>query len=184
MTSTTPSHDGKLIELEGDRVGVRFERQLANTPERVWRAITDEEDLEHWFPARIEGNLSKGAELSFPFREGEAPTETGRVTEYDPPRLLAYTWGDEDLRFELEAADGGCLLRFTHALLRENSAKTAAGWEVCLANLEAALAGGEPGELPEAKWTELHDSYAAEFGVDPEIGHRALREHRAARESG
>jgi len=27
--------DGRLIEVEGDRVGVRFERRLAHPPERV-----------------------------------------------------------------------------------------------------------------------------------------------------
>jgi uncharacterized protein YndB with AHSA1/START domain len=179
---TEQRRQGELVELGRDRVGVRFERRLSHPPERVWRAITDADDLEKWFPSRIEGEFAEGAELSFPFREGEYPTETGKVTECDPPRVLAYTWGDQDLRFELEPDGDRCLLRFTHAVPREDTAKTAAGWEVCFANLEAALVGREPGEFPDEKWIEVHDAYAAEFGVDPAIGHEALREHQAKNE--
>ena len=110
MTARTDQgRDGKLIELEGDRVGVRFERRLTHPPERVWRAITEPEDLEKWFPARpeIAGERRVGAELQFTYPEGSEPPETGEITEHDPPRLFAFTWrssGRESqlLRFELE----------------------------------------------------------------------------------
>lgn len=29
------------------------------------------------------------------------------ITEYDPARVLAYTWGDQQLRWELRPAVGG-----------------------------------------------------------------------------
>ncbi len=41
MTST--ARDGELVDLEGGKIAVRFERRLAQPPERVWRAITDAE---------------------------------------------------------------------------------------------------------------------------------------------
>lgn len=188
MTARTDQgRDGKLIELEGDRVGVRFERRLAHPPERVWRAITEPEDLEKWFPARpeIAGERRVGAELQFTYPEGSEAPETGEVTEYDPPRLFAFTWrssGRESqlLRFELEPEEDGCRLVFTHELPRPDTAKVAAGWQLCLDDLETALAGGDAGTFPDGRWVELHESYAEQFGVSPESGRQALRERQEA----
>jgi uncharacterized protein YndB with AHSA1/START domain len=178
MTSTT--RDGELIELDGERVGVRFERRFDHAPERVWRAITEPEELAAWFPDTIEGQFAPGAEVTFPkFEEMDLPA-TGEVTEFDPPRLLAFTWGPSVLRFELEADGEGCRLIFTDSLPREEAAKNAAGWEVCLEHLEASLADKEPAEPPEDHWSELHERYAERFGVDPEVGRRAMREYRSA----
>jgi uncharacterized protein YndB with AHSA1/START domain len=177
LEMTTHMRDGRLIET-ADGVGVRFERRLAHPPERVWRAITDPDDLAAWFPDTIEGEFGPGAEVRFPkFAEMGLPA-TGTVTEFDPPRLLAYTWGTSALRFELEPDGDGCRLVFTDFLPREESAKNAAGWEVCLENLEARLAGADAGEPPEADWSELHEHYASRFDVDPEVGRRAIREYK------
>jgi uncharacterized protein YndB with AHSA1/START domain len=175
MNST--ARDGELVELEGDKVAVRFERHLAHPLERVWRAITDPEDLAAWFPDTIEGEFGPDAEVRFPkFIEMGLPS-VGKVTEFDPPRLLAYTWGPSELRFELEPDGDGCRLVFTDTLPREETAKNAAGWEVCLQDLEARLAGTEPTGLSEDHWSELHERYAERFGVDPEVGRRAMREY-------
>lgn len=178
--TTTARNDGTLFEA-GDRAGVRFERRLAHSPERVWAALTEPELLDGWFPARVEGSFEVGAELRFPFPKGEAPTETGTVTECDRPRLLAYTWGAQLLRFELEPDGEGTRLRVSHELPREETAKVAAGWEVKFDELAAVLDGGPRPEFPEEFWTVLHERYAAEFGVDPEVGRRALEEVKRAR---
>jgi uncharacterized protein YndB with AHSA1/START domain len=178
MTSTT--RDGELVELEGDRVGVRFERRLAHPPERVWRAITEPEELAAWFPDTIEGEFAPGAEVKFPkFVEMGLPA-IGRVTEFEPPRLLAFSWGTSDLRFELEPDGDGCRLVFLDSLPREEAAKNAAGWEVCLGDLETMLAGERTAKVQEDRWSELHEHYAEQFGVDPEIGRQAMREYGSA----
>src|SRR5262245_33481822 len=172
----TSKRDGRLIEVDGARVGVHFERRLPHPRERVWRAITHPDDLAAWFPDTIEGKFGPGAEVRFPkFAEMGLP-DTGKVTEYEPPRLLAYSWGTSTLRFELEAEGDGCLLVFTDTLPREESAKNAAGWEVCLDRLEARLAAA--GEPSEEDWSELHEHYASRFEVDPEVGRRAMREYK------
>ena len=179
----TPERDGILTQLDG-RDAVRFERRLGHSPERVWRALIEPKDLEAWFPAAIEGDLSTpGAELSFPFRDREAETQRGEVLESDPPRLLAFTWGGQTLRFELEADGDATRLAFTHALPREEAAKVAAGWQLRLAILEARLAGDEAPEFGQDRWIELHEGYADQFGVDPEEGRRALREREKAMEA-
>ena len=184
MTSqTTPERDGQLIKAE-EGAAVRFARVLAHSPERVWRAITDREELRRWFPALIEGELeTEGAELSFPFPHGEGPTEPGQVLTVDPPKLLAYTWGEQELRFELEPVGDGCRLTFTHTLPLEETANVAAGWHACLDEL-AALVDGRPAADPEEdRWSDLHEGYAEDFGVDPEVGRRAIESYKEAVES-
>ena len=181
MTSTR--RHGELIELAGGKVAVRFERRLAHPPERVWRAVTEPEELAAWFPDTIEGEFAPGAEVRFPKFAEMGLRSVGTVTEFDPPRLLAFTWGTSALRFELEPDGDGCRLVFTDTLPREESAKNAAGWEVCLANLEARLAGEQPREFPPEHWSELHEGYASSYGVDPEIGRQAMREYGKAEAS-
>jgi uncharacterized protein YndB with AHSA1/START domain len=184
---TAHTHDGQLIDVDKDRVGVRFERRLAHPPERVWRAVTETEELAKWFPARPEigGERRVGAELTFTYPEGEEPPESGEITEWDEARLFAFTWrssGRESqlLRFELEPDGDGTKLVFTHELPRSESAKVAAGWQLCLDDLELALAETPRSEFPEGRWVELHEAYAEQFGVSPEPGREALRERQAA----
>ena len=99
--------------------------------------------------------------LTFPFREGGAPTLTGRVLECDEPRALAFTWGEETLRFELTyEPSGGTHLTLTDELAAGFAARNAAGWDECLARLEGAAAG--PG------WKARFDHYAAAF--EPVLG--------------
>jgi uncharacterized protein YndB with AHSA1/START domain len=184
MTTETMERDGRLIKV-GDHHGVTFERRLAHSPERVWKAITDRAELRSWFPAEITGDLSTaGAELTFAFREDEWPSDTGEVTESDEPRVLAFTWGEQSIRYELEPDGDGCRLTFTHLLPFDETAKVAAGWQLCFVSLEQHLAERPIGEFDEDRYTDLHDGYAEEFGVDPEIGRRSLEDRRRAEDGG
>jgi uncharacterized protein YndB with AHSA1/START domain len=123
-----------------DRPTLHFERRLEHPVAKVWRAISDPSELAHWFPSRVEGEIRAGGRLSFHFEDMplDAPTTmAGTVTEVDPPRVLAFYWGADHLRFELEPLDaGGCLLRFTVVLDTEDkAARDAAGWHQCLDGL-------------------------------------------------
>jgi uncharacterized protein YndB with AHSA1/START domain len=94
-----------------NRPALRFERRLAHPVDVVWRAITESDELEHWFPSKVEvETLRPGAEMTFRFEhmplEGAPTTITGRVTEFEPPRLFAFYWGADHLRFELEPVSG------------------------------------------------------------------------------
>src|SRR4051794_41670919 len=99
--------DGRLEEHEG-RWRLRFERRLAHSPERVWRAITEPDDLRAWFPFDIDGERAAGAPLRFVFREGEAEPFEGRMVDFDAPRALELECGGgERVRPEVGADGGG-----------------------------------------------------------------------------
>ncbi len=167
------------LETAGDRHILVFERRLAHSVERVWRAITEPDELGQWFPGVPRWTLEPGASFDV---EGDAGGR-GRIVEVAAPRLLAFDWGDDRLRFELREDGDGCLLTFTHAFgNRTLGAQTAAGWDLCLDRLDALL-GGAP--LPEAdsleRWPDLHERYAEHFGIDPQVGRKAFAEHPTQR---
>ena len=111
--------------------------------------------------------LSAGAEMRFEFEDMplDAPsTMTGRVTEFDPPRVFGFTWGEDHLRFELDPVDGetGCALRLTVALgTRDKAARDAAGWHVCLDRLERFVAGEDGPAVTgvDGDWRALYEEY-------------------------
>lgn len=144
-----------------DRPALRFERRLAHPIEAVWSSVTEPGELAHWFPAEVTVDLRVGGRMSFAFADEAFPPSGGEVTECDPPRRFAFSWGEEHLRFELEPAGDGCLLRFTHLLsARDQASRDASGWHVCLDLLEQRLDGAET-EGPGTEMTpELRELYA------------------------
>src|SRR5205085_289579 len=55
------------LHTSDGRPMLRFERRLEHPPERVWRAITEPEELAHWFPAQVEIDLRPGGAMKFSF---------------------------------------------------------------------------------------------------------------------
>jgi hypothetical protein len=104
----------------------------------------------------------------------------GEIAELDPPRLLAYTWGPEQFRFELQPDGDGCLLVFTHVFDdRTLGVQQAAGWEIYFNRLDAHLAGEFLSEEDAHEGVaQLHERYAKSFGLDPEIGRRTFAQQR------
>lgn len=148
-----------------------FERRIAHPPERVWAAITEPDQLEHWFPSevRFEGPVESGTPITFTFRqqvlEDQPMTMTGEIKTIEPPRRLVFSWGEDELEFELEPTEDrkGCLLRFAVALDdREKAARDGAGWHVCLDRLELGLTQtptDAPGSEPTNEWREHYEEY-------------------------
>ena len=145
------------LESADNSYRLRFERRLDHSPERVWRAITEPEELAHWFP----------------------PGEELQVTESEPARLLAGTWYGDELRFELRPEGDACVLVFTHTFAeREKAARDAAGWDRVFVRFDALLRGEPMSEKESLEgWSEVHERYAADLGVDPELGRQALADH-------
>lgn len=156
--------DGQLVQI-GDRWQLRFRRRLAHPSEKVWRAITEPEHLQRWFPDRVVGDMTVGAALRFEMSNGES--FPGEVLACDPPKALELRWGTDVLLFEIEPDGDGCVLTL-HDTITEvgKAARDTAGWHVCLDKLEHGLASTSPTWTDGARWKELHAGYVAAFGPE------------------
>ncbi|MFF1612028.1 SRPBCC family protein [Amycolatopsis sp. NPDC058278] len=158
------------LQTDGERPVLRLERRLKHAPEKVWHAVTDPAELEHWFPAKVAVELRAGGEIRFTF-PGADDTTTGRVVTADAPREFTFVWNDDTLRWLISPDGDGSLLEFTHTFGRGDPAiaklaggRTAAGWDVCLDALAARLAGQDFAQPQQ--WHERMASYVEEFGLD------------------
>ena len=158
--------NGRLEETDGT-LQLRFERTLAHPPEKVWRALTEAEHLDAWFPTTIEGDLRAGAELRFQHRYRDLPPMEGEMIACEPPSVLEFRWGPDTLRFVLEPDGAGTRLTLTDTLEElGKAARDGAGWHVCLDQLAIHLDGEEPAWTSVERWTEVHPAYVEEFGPE------------------
>lgn len=134
----------------------RIKRVLPGPVERLWTYITDPEKRQKWFGAGLM-EMRVGGQVGLQFRfnqlssEKTSPEETnecdlnGRVTQWEPPRLLSYTWGAEsnssEVTFELFPRGQDVLLVITHRRLgdRGTMISVASGWHTHLGLLSDHL---------------------------------------------
>mgnify|MGYP002620079328 CR=1 FL=1 len=151
---------GKVIG-EG---AVRFERLLPGPIERVWAYLTESEKRGKWLAkGGMELRVGGKVQLDFlhknltphsePIPERFKSMENGSgfagtVTQCEPPRLLAYTWGGDtsEVKFELTPQGERVLLVLTHTHLRDRGEMTnvASGWHTHLGILEDNLSERTP----------------------------------------
>ena len=145
---------------------MRLERRLADPPSVVWHALTDREQLRvfPWFPCDVVvagGRWEVGAAITFHFApEVMEMTLSGEVITVDEPNELAFSWGDDVLRFELSAADGGTRLILTDELPPSTAARNAAGWDTCLDQLVGLSPSSEA-------WQPRFEVYVDGVRADP-----------------
>jgi uncharacterized protein YndB with AHSA1/START domain len=153
--------EASLIVTSNRKPVLRFERFLPRPLDEVWQAITDPTEMLAWFPTRIEiDEWEPGATLLHHFEDQSLEPLTGTVIEYDRPHRLAFTWGEDTIRFELTADDGGTRFVLTDELAAAQAARNAAGWDVCLDRLvEGAV---------KHDWTSRFRHYRAEY--EPLLG--------------
>jgi uncharacterized protein YndB with AHSA1/START domain len=155
---------------------LRIERRLKHSPQRVWRAVTEPDELSRWYPFRAETVEPRvGGRIRFDV--GPAGKVDAVITEHEPPRVFAFRVpageitpggreGDNLIQIELRPEPGdGCLLVFTHTFVDLPAAASyAAGWQTCLDALELVL-DGRPVEPADVS-VELHERYVEKFGLD------------------
>jgi uncharacterized protein YndB with AHSA1/START domain len=150
---------------DGGRPSVRFERTYSHPIERVWTAITDPVELRSWFPSSVLIEPRVGGVVTFS-DDPYAEDTTGTVLAYEPPARLAFTWGADELYFDLEVlGPGECRLTLVNVLAeRDAAARNAAGWTVCVGELDKLLAG-TPGDGPHSDsvppFAPIYDGYIA-----------------------
>lgn len=153
---------------------LKIERLLPGPIERVWAFLT-ESDLRRKWLASGEMEMKVGATFELVWRNDELndpPTKRppgfdeehrmqAVITELDPPRRLAYTWGRSGgVTFELEPRGNDVMLTLTHHRLpdRQMLLMVSAGWHAHL-DMMAARIKGEP--LPPfwETWQSLKTDY-------------------------
>lgn len=146
----TPDQDAVVGEIE-----------ISAPPERVFRALTDSAELMRWFndtscPVKFwEMDARRGGRYRYATEKGKVVINGvsefechGEILEYDPPRLLVYTWfgnwHDEKtrrtiVRWELTSKGAGTHVKVTHSgLSNEPAARKdySGGWVGVLENLK------------------------------------------------
>ncbi|HEY0504205.1 MAG TPA: SRPBCC family protein [Lysobacter sp.] len=146
---------------------VRIERILPGPIERVWAYLTESEKRGTWL-ARGDMDLRPGGAVELLFHndaltDNDVPPPEkyakyggeihshGRILECDPPRLLAFTWGEEDgsasqVRIELSPRGDEVRLVLVHSRLasRDGMVSVSGGWHTHLGILADRLAGRTP----------------------------------------
>jgi len=155
---------GTYLEYDG-RPAVRFVRTYPHPAERVWAAISEPGQLAQWFPSEVQIEPRDGGRVSFsgdPYLENTQ----GVVLAYDPPRRLTFSWGADELHFLVDALDDAHSRLTLINVLDDRSAasRNAAGWTVCLGELDKLL-DGQPVAGPHSADVEpfepIYEAYKA-----------------------
>ncbi len=143
---------------------IRMERVLPGSAERLWSYLVDAEKREKWFCGG--DTLTRGSSATLLFQHSritseptpEKYTEMDRggmksevkVLEFDPPRLLSYTWPssgyDSEVTFELFPEGRDVRLVLTHRRLADvgDMRDFSGGWHAHFDALADLLAGRKP----------------------------------------
>jgi uncharacterized protein YndB with AHSA1/START domain len=164
---------GAEVRKDGDKWTLVLVRDLRHPPAKVWTALTEPEHLREWAPFDSDRSLAAVGTAKLSTVGAPSPHVTdSEIKRADAPKLLEFTWGGQDIRWELEPLGNGTRLTLWHNIDRRFIAMGAAGWHVCLDVLDASLTGQPIGRTvgPDAMkvegWQRLHAEYAKQFGVE------------------
>ena len=169
-----PAYGAQMRKKEGPNWSLILVRELRHSPEKVWQALTDPVHLREWAPFDADSNLGTvGNKVKLTTVGAPAPhvTET-IVTRADAPRALEYTWGGNEMKWELEPIGGGTRLTLWTSINRHFIAMGAAGWHICFDLMDHLIAGQPIGRKVGAEarndpgFQRLHAEYAKLFGVE------------------
>jgi uncharacterized protein YndB with AHSA1/START domain len=166
--------DARIMREDGDTWGLIIVRQLRHAPALVWDALTDPAQLREWAPFDANGNLAvPGTKVTLTTVNAGATIESETtVIRAEPPRLLVYRWGGNDMRWELEPKGTGTQLTLWTRIDHRYIAMGAAGWHLCFDVLDHLLAGTPLGRivgmdaLQMPGWQQLHKQYAKQFASE------------------
>jgi uncharacterized protein YndB with AHSA1/START domain len=141
----------------------------------VWEALTDPAQLSEWAPFDVDRNLGSvgPVKLSMPRTSTPQVFETS-VKRAEMPRLLEYSWGGNELRWELELLGSGTRLTLWHNIDRRFISMGAAGWHICFDVLDRLLSGTPMGRIIGSDamkfgWQRLNAEYAKQFSVETPV---------------
>lgn len=145
-----------------------FEIYIKTTPERLWKAITDDElRKRYWFGVGVTSDWTPGSRYEGRHPMAPAAINEGENLEVAPPRRLVQSfralWSEDAKRegpsrvtWEIEPIGDSCRLTVTHDELRDSTKEEIfGGWPQILSGLKTLLETGEslttPGSLQYAR---------------------------------
>ena len=161
--------DGEIRHLGEGRYEIRIVRLIPRPVEKVWAALTIPERLEAWLGTGADLDLRVGGRYIVEFLQGT-------ITDYDPPRLLAYDWnsadGDINIRWALAAEADGCRLTFSTVCQRVTEPGINAlwvlgrfaGWRGFVDDLSASITGAPALEADPMDHPEMVARFKRHFG--------------------
>jgi uncharacterized protein YndB with AHSA1/START domain len=156
------------VQKDGEKWTLILVRELRHSPEKVWQALTDPAQLREWAPFVTDGSLGAVGTVNLTWVGRPTPIET-KVKRVEAPKALEYG----DMRWQLEASDGGTRLTLWAKIDRRFISWGAAGWHICFGVLDRFLAGKPIGTIAGvdamefADWQRLNEEYARQFGIEP-----------------
>src|SRR3977135_4450751 len=124
---------GAEVLKDGEKVTLFLGRDLPHPPAKVWKALTDPEHLREWAPFDSDRNLDAvgSAKLSTVGAPTLLVSET-QVKGCDAAKVLEFSWGGQDIRWELEPlGGGGTRLTLWHDIDRGFISMAAPGGHIC-----------------------------------------------------
>jgi|HubBroStandDraft_1064217.scaffolds.fasta_scaffold08595_6 uncharacterized protein YndB with AHSA1/START domain len=135
-----------------------FDREYAESLERVWFAISDEAEVSKWMKYPVKLELWVGGAIRVDFAPDEPLEEI--ICALCAPRHLAYLWGDSFVRWELDGDAVATRLRLSHIGVRpELVVAMGAGWHAFLDQLEDHFTGASRPD----RYVDLTERYEAEL---------------------
>lgn len=154
-----------VVSRKGETYDVCFERFYPRPVETVWSALTEPERLKDWMGVSyVEPHVGGRFDL---IQESAAPM-TGRVQVWQPPKLLEFSWTNDDapnsvIRYELTPAEGGTKLVFLQSgILHKRSALMLPGWHWLFDRLGDVLTGTA---ATHPSWRDMQGVYVESLGL-------------------
>ena len=153
--------DGVLKPGPSGGAIIAFERLIRRPAVQVWAALTVPERVADWL-ARAEIDLRLGGRYALSFHGGE-DVMVGVITRIEPPRLLEFSWRENQgpaesrVLWELEPDGDACRLKLTHIFPPDapDLEGFVSGWHVHLDD----LAAGVPVPWEKARWAAIDAAY-------------------------
>jgi uncharacterized protein YndB with AHSA1/START domain len=135
---------------------IEIERTVTAPPDRIFRALTDADELSRWWTTSAESDARTGGSYAYRFEFEDASrnhTYTGEYLHVVPDESVRYPWqtglGPTEVAVGLEPEADGTRVRLVHSGWGEGGdwdeavAMYDQGWSFFLDNLKAYLERGE-----------------------------------------
>ena len=164
---------GARVLKDAEKWTLVLVRELRHPPAKVWEALTEPAHLREWAPFDADRSLASTGTVKLSTVGAPQPQVSETVVKRaEKPTLLEYSWGDGDMRWQLEPLGKGTRLTLWHNIDRRYISWGAAGWHICFDVMDRFLAGEPIGRMvgPDTikfdGWQRLQAEYAQQFAKE------------------